>query len=84
MSRDTHGLAGCMQRRQSRRTGSLIAVYDARSQGLDEGDGETRWYTVCEDHGAAVGHRTLAIARSHASVPDEWCADCRELYEARS
>jgi hypothetical protein len=83
VSRHVDGLAGCMQRRQNRRTGTLVAIYDARAQGLDEGGGDTRWYTICEDHGDAVGHSTLALARSHASVPDEWCEDCRELYEQR-
>jgi hypothetical protein len=45
--------------------------------GLDSCGGDCAWYNGCETHGAIVGHRTLALARSFAACPEEWCEDCR-------
>jgi hypothetical protein len=38
---------------------------------------DCRWYTVCVDHGTAVGHRTQMLARELAPLPLLWCEDCR-------
>jgi len=49
---------------------------DADAQGLDPGDGATKWYTICDDHDQLVGHETLAMAKHHASDPLGWCEVC--------
>lgn len=74
---------------RARSTGTSITTASAVDLGLDPGVSEyddgaelTRWYTCCDSHGAAVGHQTLALARSFAAVPAEWCDDCRELLSA--
>jgi hypothetical protein len=55
-------------------TGSTIAVYDGRAADLDTDGG--RWQTVCETHSTIISHRTLALARSHAAAPADWCEGC--------
>jgi len=66
---------------RSRETGTDVTTGHADDLGLDVGEYDgtelTRWYNVCEAHGAIVGHQTLALARSFAAVPSEWCEDCR-------
>lgn len=70
---------------RSRQTGTTVITGHAVELGLDPGlsdyDGieHTRWYNVCEEHGFLVGHQTLALARSFASVPNEWCEACQEI-----
>jgi hypothetical protein len=71
-----NGLAGCVEQRRSRITGSLVGLYEAGQAGLDEDAG--RWATVCEDHATSVNHATLATARSHMADPSLWCESCRE------
>lgn len=71
------GYSGCVSRRRSRDTGTLVGVYNAVQAGMDPTHGCT-WYTVCEDHGSVIGHETLSVANYHAPVPSEWCEDCME------
>ena len=62
---------------RSRQTGTLVTTAHAFDLGLDECGGDCRWYNFCEAHGSIVGHASLALARSFAAVPTEWCEDCR-------
>jgi hypothetical protein len=65
----------------ARQTGRPIIVGHAEELGLDACDGDTMWYTVCLDHFGMVGHRTLALAKSHAADPLGWCERCQSLDE---
>ena len=68
--------AGFRSAHFARQTGTLVMVVDAEAQGLDPGDGATKWYTICDDHDQLVGHETLAMAKHHASDPLGWCEVC--------
>lgn len=74
--------------RVARSTGHLIGLYYAEQADLDaciserDTDG-LPWLTVCEDHSVIVNHRTLELARSLMSVPEEWCQECADEYEAK-
>jgi hypothetical protein len=66
---------------RARSTGTLVTTGHADDLGLDPGscdDGVewTRWYNLCEAHGSIAGHASLALARSSAAVPREWCEEC--------
>jgi hypothetical protein len=67
---------GLRQAHFARETGTLVVVVNAVEQGLDPSDGETEWYTICDDHDQLVGHRTLALAKAHAVNPLGWCEVC--------
>lgn len=75
------GLAGCVQQRTARESGTTISVYHAAQAGLDDDDG-CKWYTVCETHSTLVGHPTLALARDWSSKPTTWCDECGEKESA--
>ena len=66
-------------------TGTQVTTGHADDLGLDVGEYNgvelTRWYNVCEEHGSIVGHTSLALAKAFASVPTEWCGDCRYAAE---
>lgn len=68
--------AGCRQATVARSTGTLVLVIDGEAGGLDTDGG--RWSTVCEPHGGVISHLTLAVARSFAPAPEEWCPYCME------
>lgn len=70
--------AAVRQSRRSRRTGTLVDVVDSfhPNSYIDPDEGG-RWATVCVDHAGVVYHSTLALARHHAPVPDEWCPSCQ-------
>lgn len=74
-------LAGCVQQRRARENGVLVGVYDALDSGVESGDPEAPWLTVCEEHNRLVGHRTLALAKYHAVNPTGWCEPCRHLQD---
>lgn len=59
---------------RNRQTGTLIQVVDNRDGSFDEG-GEP-WYTVCDQHGRMLGHRTRRLAEWHAPAPMDWCECC--------
>ena len=69
------GLAGCVQRRRCRATGTLIAIFDSEAQGLDPSD---PWTVSCEDHGEILQTASLAQAKLHAAYP-EWCSCCSAI-----
>jgi hypothetical protein len=70
-----HGLAGLVQRRPSKQTGSLVSIYCTEQAGFEpEGD---PWTVVCEGHGETVTSATLVLARWDASHPTTWCEACR-------
>lgn len=74
------GLAGCVSRHRSRQTGTLIGIYNAEQAGLDS-EGDANWYTLCEDHGESIAHRTLHLAKDFSAVPAEWCEACGDMVE---
>jgi hypothetical protein len=68
---------GYRQAHFTKSTDTMVVVVEAVPANLDPGDhGETKWYTVCDDHNRLVGHSTLALARYHSSAPEEWCEVC--------
>jgi hypothetical protein len=71
---DARTLAGYRSAHFARETGTLVLVLDAEPAMLDPDGG--RWYTVCDDHSQAVGHRTLSLAKYHAANPLGWCEVC--------
>lgn len=63
---------------RNRRTGTMIATgHGTDPRILLSVDGDGPWFNICDDHGCIVSHTTLALARSFAAAPDEWCDDCR-------
>jgi hypothetical protein len=68
---------------RARETGRPVITGHADDLELDACGGDCRWYNICVDHGIAVGHRTLELARSFAAVPTKWCEDCRLELAAR-
>jgi hypothetical protein len=62
--------------RRNRQTGTIVETVSAQAQDLDDGNGETKWYNICQPHATLCGHRTLAAARWFAARPLEWCEDC--------
>lgn len=68
-------LAGLVESKVRRVTGTRVSVYDGEAAGFDTYGG--RWQTVCEDHGTIISHETKTLARSHAVRPDGWCEGCR-------
>lgn len=70
--------AGCRQLRKARSTGTVVGIYRADEAGLDDGEGEEPYSTICEEHSFVVSHRTLELARWHASSPEDWCEPCRD------
>ncbi len=75
-------LAGCVQQRIARITGTRVGVYHAEQSGLDN-DPEYPWITVCEEHDVLCSHPTLKIAKDHAVDPTGWCHLCQEDKEQR-
>jgi hypothetical protein len=67
--------AGCVQVRTARITATPVGVYHAAQAGMED-DPESPWATVCEPHGIVITHGTLAVAKSWASHPEEWCEFC--------
>lgn len=64
-----------VQATKARSTGTLILVIDNRDRSYMDDD--QRWYTVCDDHGSLVGHRTRSLATNWAPEPESWCDECR-------
>lgn len=62
--------------RKTRQTGTEVTCGSAHELGLDEGEGDMAWYTICEKHGTAIGHRSKRLATHFAPVPIEWCEFC--------
>lgn len=71
-----NNLAGCVEQRRNRATGSLVGLYNAAQAGMDPDAGA--WVTLCETHSCCVNHPTLAAARSHLADPAGWCEFCRD------
>lgn len=71
-----HGLAGCVQRNRSKRTGFMVGVYNAEQAGLDQEGGA--WVVMCEEHGSVINFPSITKARSWAPCSDEWCEECQE------
>ncbi len=70
-----NGLAGCVEQKKARQTGTLVGVYHGEQAGM-EADPEAPWLTVCEAHSTMVSNRTVALARASAATPAEWCEHC--------
>ena len=71
----TDGLAGCVERRTARATGTLTAVYHASQAGIDA---DARWVVCCEEHGTLLESDTLSQAKKDRTDPEVWCEACRE------
>jgi hypothetical protein len=71
--------AGLKSTRRNRVTGKFVSVYDGELAGMDTFSG--RWQVVCETHGTILSFETLALANFQASVPVEWCEQCRSFHE---
>jgi len=67
---------------RARQTGGIVTIISAKDANLDDGNGETKWYTICETHNQAVGHRNCDLARDWASEPTTWCESCLAQVEA--
>lgn len=76
-----NGLAGCVVQRKSRQTGAMVGLYYG-PQSFEVGFGEELWFTVCEEHGACVGHATQQAARSWMPEPSMWCEECQKAGHA--
>lgn len=62
---------------RARSTGAEIQTCSAESAGMVPDDGA--WVNVCWTHGGIVHHETLALARSWASCPEQWCEGCYQV-----
>lgn len=62
--------------RRVQQTKTCVTIGPADELGLDDGDGEMNWYTLCDRHDTCIGHRTRQLAYYHAPVPNEWCEFC--------
>ena len=76
-------LAGCVEQRRARETGTLVGLYHGEQSGMED-DPEHPCVTVCEAHHTLVAHPTLALARSHMPAPTGWCEECRETERMRA
>lgn len=72
--------AGLRSYTRSRQTGMHIGVYDGEAAGFDTAAG--RWQIVCEEHSYISSFETLALARSFAATPLEWCERCNGADES--
>jgi hypothetical protein len=54
--------------RKNRQTKTLITVANWNDQ----------WFTICEEHEIAVGHKTKTQAMEWSSTPLTWCERCQE------
>ncbi len=71
-----HGLAGCVQKTRSRKTGTMVGVYNAEQAGLDTEGGP--WAVICEEHDSVVNFPSITTARSWAPTPHEFCDECQK------
>lgn len=60
---------------RNRITGTILSVYDNRDGSFTE-DSDSKWITVCEDHGSILYSDSRALAVAACTVPD-WCEDCQ-------
>jgi hypothetical protein len=58
----------------NRETGTVIELGLTEDFDLDPSQG--KWSTVCATHGEVLMYDTLAVARSYAPHPSEWCSEC--------
>lgn len=63
--------------KRARSTGTKVALYREGEAGED-----TKWATVCEDHGGIVYHYNKVDALSELLHPERWCPDCQELRQS--
>jgi len=88
-----NGLAGLVETRKNRITGTMISVYHNEQAGMDcccsfvgttkhDPEFHSEFSTLCEDHSQIVAHRTLTLARRHAAMP-EWCEACQKIMEEK-
>jgi hypothetical protein len=74
------GIAGCVEEKRTKSTGTHVGVYQAHQLGLKLG--RTRWLVECEEHGEVRSTRSLVDARRRARAPMSWCEGCRSLVGA--
>lgn len=76
MTHSVDNLAGCVERKRSRETGTLTEVFIAAEQGIDVGD--CKYAVVCRDHGTLLGVDNLRDARYYRAHPTGFCEECRD------
>ena len=69
-----NGVAGLVERRKTRQTGTVVEIYRVDQTDFD-GGGEP-WAVVCAAHGSIIGCSTLSLAKDQASDPNGWCEQC--------
>lgn len=75
-------LAGCVEQRRSRETGTMVGLYHGDQAGM-ENDPEFPWLTVCEDHSTISVHASLSLAKRTLGFPTNWCDECRDKIEEK-
>lgn len=74
-------LAGIVESKVRRATGTRCSVYRAEEAGFDTFGGD--YAIVCEEHGSIVNVETRKRAEHHAVRPDGFCEDCVEIVRER-
>lgn len=74
------GRAGCVSLTKSSKTGTLVGVYHGIQSGLETGEPNEHWTTVCEVHHTCSSHSALKDAQRHATDPTGWCEACSETH----
>lgn len=70
--------------RMNQKIGVEVTVGHAHDVGLEYEQGEVHWYSICDEHGSCLGHRTRRLAEEWAALPWGWCEFCADEYEAMS
>mgnify|MGYP001560583155 CR=1 FL=1 len=65
-----------------RLTGAMITVCTAEDAGAGMDGGELPWFTVCDTHGACVGHTSRRLATQWAAEPS-WCPQCTQILKGK-
>jgi hypothetical protein len=61
--------------RKSRKSGTTVALFDNRERQLIDHD--SKWFTVCLDHGALLPATSIGVADDWMPHADRWCPGCQ-------
>jgi hypothetical protein len=71
---------GFVQCRIAQETGVVVTIYrNVGGREFDPDAPELNFWTVCEDHGTAFGHKGRPAARLASSSPSYWCMPCQDV-----